>query len=334
MTDYQRHRDSFDGWVNLFDELDPVLKQDLVRHAQLPRDLFSRKSVMITAEEFFRLWDSLAILKSDDPTWPLRMGQAVSVETLSPPMFATVSSDDLNMALRRVSLYKPLVGPVRLTVKKNDDSTYAIFTGVLPDKSLPNNLAVVELSFWVHIARLTTREHIIPKAVYLTQLPPDLAAHERYFGVPITLSDIDALVFSAEDAKKPFLTTNHAIWSILEPELNKRLQDLTHESAFKARVRACLVEMLASGNHSMASVASKLAMSSRTLHRRLKDENTSFQSILDEVREELARHYLAASDYSTDEIAFLLGYEEANSFYRAFRTWTGQTPDTLRVRVS
>jgi AraC-like DNA-binding protein len=80
----------------------------------------------------------------------------------------------------------------------------------------------------------------------------------------------------------------------------------------------------------MADVAQKLAVSTRTLHRRLKKDGTTFQKVLDDLREELARHYLASSDYSSAEIAFLLGYEEPNSFYRAFRVWTGQTPEAVR----
>jgi AraC-like DNA-binding protein len=261
------------------------------------------------------------------------MVQAISTETLSPAMFATVSSSDLNTALSRVSRYKPLVGPVRLRVEQNHHETRAIFTGVSQNDALPDNLAVLELAFWVHIARIATRERIIPKALHLMHEPPHLAAHEAFFDSPITISHFNGVVFSSVDAQKPFLTTNHAIWSILEPELNKRLQDLSQDSLFSDRVRACLIEMLASGTYSMGDVASKLAISSRTLHRRLKDEETTFQNVLDELREELARHYLSTSDYSTAQIAFLLGYEEANSFYRAFRTWTGQTPDAVRTSM-
>lgn len=323
---------SLDGWVAFFSALDFDSKQDLLNYAQLPGDLFSRKSVMVSTEEFFRLWEALAVVKRDEPTLPIRIAQTVSTETLSPPMFATVSSDNLNMALSRVSTYKPLMGPVRLKVVQHAEETQAIFTSVSESDPLPANLAVLELAFWVQVVRLVTREHIIPKAVYMTQPPPDLPAHEAFFSLPITIGQYNMLIFSAEDAKKPFLTSNHAIWSILEPELNKRLRDLNHASLFKDRVRACLVEMLASGNYSMANVAAKLAISSRTLHRRLQAENTTYQNLLDELREELARHYLSTSDYTTGEIAFLLGYEESNSFYRAFRVWTGQTPDTVRGR--
>ena len=71
-------------------------------------------------------------------------------------------------------------------------------------------------------------------------------------------------------------------------------------------------------------------MSKRTLQRRLGDEGQSFRQQLDRTREQLARHYLKQPGLSTSEIAFLLGFEDPNSFYRAFMAWTGQTPETLR----
>ena len=81
----------------------------------------------------------------------------------------------------------------------------------------------------------------------------------------------------------------------------------------------------------MDAVARELAVSTRTLQRRLSDEGTTFQTVLGETRESLAKQYLAHSALSTGEIAFLLGYEEPNSFYRAFRGWTGETPDRVRA---
>jgi len=112
-----------------------------------------------------------------------------------------------------------------------------------------------------------------------------------------------------------------------------RMQDLEKDATFRDRVRACLMEILASGHYSMADVATRLAVSPRTLQRRLRQEDTSFQKELDSLREELARNYLAKSDYSSGQIAFLLGYEDPNSFFRAFRSWTGETPEVVRAQV-
>ena len=80
----------------------------------------------------------------------------------------------------------------------------------------------------------------------------------------------------------------------------------------------------------MESIAKRLGVGTRTLQRRLQDESTSFQQTLDAVRTALAQHYLAKTRMTTAEIARLLGFDSANSFVRAFRTWTGTTPLTVR----
>ena len=330
MTELKKTRYTLEkGWRLLFQDLG-ISTQDVLRHAQLPLDLFSRKAPTVSADDYFRFWHALAHVTREEPTFPLRLTQTITAEMFSPPMFAALSSDDLNTALNRLAQYKPLVGPLCMNIEQSKQTTHVAIAGLPQDGPLPTILILFELAFWVHMARLATRERINPLAVYVTLDVPEVAAYEQFFGTQLTRSDFNGLAFSAEDAKKPFLTANYAMWSIFEPALTKRLQDLTQQSSFPERVRACLMEILASGQYSMADVAQKLAMSTRTLHRRLQKDGTTFQSVLDDLREELARHYLASSDYSSAEIAFLLGYEEPNSFYRAFRAWTGQTPEAVR----
>jgi len=82
----------------------------------------------------------------------------------------------------------------------------------------------------------------------------------------------------------------------------------------------------------MASVAAALAMSPRTLQRRLAGQRTTYRRLLSEVREDLACQHLAESRLSIAEIAFLLGFADVTSFHRAFKRWTGQTPRTYRER--
>lgn len=100
------------------------------------------------------------------------------------------------------------------------------------------------------------------------------------------------------------------------------------------RVRSTLLESLPAGQVSMQVVCRKLAVSARTLQRRLQAEGTTFQQTLDSVRDALARHYLGHTDMSSAEISFLLGYEDANSFARAFQAWSGKTPQTVRSENS
>ena len=75
-------------------------------------------------------------------------------------------------------------------------------------------------------------------------------------------------------------------------------------------------------------------MSARTLQRRLGELGTSYQDLLDDVRRRAARRLLANTDLGTGEVAFLLGFEEANSFTRAFQGWERTTPAKWRLRAS
>jgi len=159
---------------------------------------------------------------------------------------------------------------------------------------------------------------------------PNLDEYRDYFGVTPDKGKTISVTFSAEDAQRPFVTENEQMWSFFEPELRKRLADIKADEGFTNRVKAALHEMLPSGQCSIDDVARKLLVSKRTLQRRLGDEETNYQTVLSGVREELAKHYVKNSELPYAQISFLLGYDDPNSFFRAFNTWTGSTPESVR----
>ncbi|MCB9501602.1 MAG: AraC family transcriptional regulator ligand-binding domain-containing protein [Deferribacteres bacterium] len=308
-----------------------ISTQDVLRSARLPLDLLLRKTPLVTAEEYYRFWEALGQASKDTPDFGVRFAKTVSTNTTAPAIIAFLSSSNLNSALTRIAHYKPVVAPVRMFVEQHDGQTNFAFTGLFQDGSLPMLFVAFELVFWIELARIAIREQIIPLRVHCNVNLPDMEKYESFLGTAIVKDEVNRITFSATDAQKPFLTVNHGMWSILKPAFDKRMEDLRLDASFRDRVRACLLDMLASGRYSMSCVASKLAISSRTLQRRLWEEGTTFQKILDELREELASHYLSTTDYTSTEISFLLGYEEPNSFFRAFRSWTGQTPEIVRA---
>ena len=99
------------------------------------------------------------------------------------------------------------------------------------------------------------------------------------------------------------------------------------------RVRSTLLESLPAGAISMQEISRKLGVSTRTLQRKLQDEGTTFQQTLDTLRDSLARHYLRNTAMSSAEISFLLGFEDSNSFARAFQSWAGSTPRKVRAQM-
>jgi AraC-like DNA-binding protein len=304
----------------------------VLRRASLPGDLLSRGPAMLSTDEYFRFWSALEE-EGGDRDLALDIGQAISVETFSPPIMAALCSPALAVAAQRIATYKPLVGPLRLDVANTADGLLIAYQWP-PGQQPPALLATSELVFWVALVRIATRHHVRPVNVTVPTLPHDPAGLEGFFGARIRKGGTHTVTFSADDAARPFLTENEPMWRFFAPELRRRLSDLQDQVTAAERVRVTLHETLPAGDSSMTAVTTRLAVSPRTLQRQLHEEGTTYQAILASTREDLARHYLRRGSLRTGEIAYLLGYDDTNSFYRAFRNWTGTTPEALRAATA
>jgi AraC-like DNA-binding protein len=117
---------------------------------------------------------------------------------------------------------------------------------------------------------------------------------------------------------------------MLAPQFEEELKWENGEENFAERVRIAIQQKLTGRRPTIEDIADALHISSRTLQRRLQEEGSNFQRVLDEARHQLARHYLNNSVLELNEAAYLLGYEDGNSFVRAFRTWEGIPPARWR----
>ena len=316
------------GWKVLITDLgvNPVL---VLRLAGLPADLFARKDASLSPEDYFRLWHGLE-QAAGTGMLPLQIGQHLSVEAFDPAIFASLCSANLNTALGRLSQFKQLVGPLTLRVEITVYQTRVTLNCSSNDEPIPRSLAAAELVLLTQLARLATRKRIVPLRVELVEPPDEREPYQEYFGVPLSRGSANSLTFSAHDSGYPFLTENAAMWDFFEAGLSKKLSDLESEASMKERVRSALLEMLPAGQSSIEEVADRLAMSKRSLQRRLSEESSSYQEVLNATRRELAHSYLSRSSVSLVETAYLLGFQDGNSFIRAFRGWTGQTPGEYR----
>jgi AraC-like DNA-binding protein len=305
---------------------------DVLRRAGVALDLLVREHATIRGEEFCRLLWALDA-ETSDRTLPIKIAQALSFEMFDPPVFAAMCSPELDTALLRLSHYKRLCAPVALHVDVGPEVTRVRPVWTDPPSEPPPLLYAMELAYCVKLARLGTREHIVPRAVTSSIALEPAAAYHEYFGVAVELGDEMAVEFTAADARLPFLTARAGMWSFFEPELRRRLAEVEAAATSTTRTRAALLELLPSGRASVQAVAACLAISPRTLQRRLLDEDTTFQRVLDQTREELARHYLGSTAMAGAEISFLLGFEDPNSFVRAFHDWTGKTPEQVRSQL-
>jgi AraC-like DNA-binding protein len=324
------------GWRLLMQDAG-LAAPPILRRAELPGDLFARDQVRLTSAEFFRLWEAIeAEARSLDAALPalLRIAQVMTSDWFDPELFAALCSANLGNALERIAKYVRLIAPMVIALDRTPLKTTLTIDFLDQTKPPPAVFSAFKLVFFVQLARLATRTAVKPLKVGwpLTADVPetDAGLYQAFFGVPVENTALGTLVFDTADVDRPFLTENHRIWLFFEPSLRQRLADLDRTASMVERVRSALLEALPAGDVSMQSVGKRLGVGTRTLQRRLHEESTSFQQTLDAVRSSLAEHYLRKTMMSSAEIALLLGFEDANSFVRAFRGWTGTTPLAVR----
>ncbi len=154
---------------------------------------------------------------------------------------------------------------------------------------------------------------------------------EKHFGCKVRFKSAhNALVFRSRDLDLPFVTYNEELLSVLRSHLDSELKAQGANEGISAQVKQTIKQLLAGNRPTLQDVAQELGIGPRTLQRRLAEAGVTFQQQVEECRRELAHHYLKQRNVELNEVAFLLGFADANSFYRAFQEWEGTSPGEWR----
>jgi len=303
----------------------------VLRRAGLPQDLFAQTRILVSTEELFALWRAIAEV-SDDPAIGLKLGTEARTERFHPSGISALSTETFGAAIAHMARYKRLSVPEEI-VEEVDGGEWSIqFRWTLAVEAEPHVLIEHCFAWLLTIARHGSGTKLSPLRVELVQARSHLKALERHFGCPVVCGQPrNAMVFRATDAALPFVTRNAELLEMLAPQFEHDLKQHTSgEDSFLEMVRGAIQQRLTGHRPTTEVVARELHMSSRTLQRRLQESGSSFQRVLDEARHQMARYYLRNSVLELNEAAYLLGYEDASSFARAFRGWEGVPPGHWR----
>jgi len=302
----------------------------VLRRAGLPLAFADQPRVLLKTGELFALWRAIGEV-STNPGIGLQLGTENRTERFHPVGLAALSSENFGAAIDRMARYKQLTCPEEIAQEKDQEEWSIQFRWLLADEVEPPVLIECAFSWVLSIARHGTGTRLSPIRLELMQPRAHARMIERHFGCPVVFgAPRNAIVFRALDAQRPFVTRNAELLAMLAPQFEEELKQENEDENVAGRVRAAIQQKLTGRRPSVEDIADALHMSSRTLQRRLQDEGSSFQRVLDEARHQLARHYLNNSYLELNEAAYLLGYEDGNSFVRAFRTWEGVPPARWR----
>lgn len=304
----------------------------LLRRAGLPPTLFDEDRIFVNTAQLFAMWRAVAEM-SGDPALGLKLGAELRFERSHPVAIAGVCSRSFGDALERLARYKQLTCPEEIRVQRKAGEASVEFHFVEATEPQPEILIDLGLSWILNVGRQGSDGEIGPMRLELIRPPKQRGLLEAHFGCPVRFkADRDALIFRARDLDLPFVTYNEELLQVIGTHLESELQARNNSMKVGEQVRETLRRSLAGKRPTVEGVARELGLGARTLQRRLTDAGLTFQQLLVETRRALAHHYLKRSNVELNEAAFLLGFEDANSFYRAFQIWEGTTPGAWRMR--
>jgi AraC-like DNA-binding protein len=302
----------------------------VLRRAGLPHAFLEEPRLLLSTEELFALWRAIGEV-STNPAIGLLLGTETKTERFNPVSLAALSSKNFGAAVAQMARYKQLTCPEEIREKTEGDEWSIQFRWLLAERVEPAVLVECCFAWVLSVARHGTGARLTPLRVEFMQPREHVKTIERHFGCPVSFEKRrNAIVFRAADMQRPFVTRNAELLSFLVPQFEEELQQENDDMEFVDRVRVAIQHRLTGQRPSVEDIADALHVSSRTLQRRLQEEGFSFQCVLEESRRQLARHYLNNSALELNEAAYLLGFNDANSFVRAFRSWEGVPPGRWR----
>jgi AraC-like DNA-binding protein len=307
-----------------------IAAHEVARKAQLPLTIITEPAV--TTAQYFTIWQAYSDLVGDTAEGIIKLATVFETGKYPPSVLATYHARDYRDALNRMARYKQLCPPESLRITEEGDVCSIELEWLTSEQAGPPLLVGVTLAFLLELGRRGTGQPLTARLVEFSLPMGDVKALEDYFGCPIRIgATCNRLTLHRKDLDRPFLSYNEELLEILTPVLDRSLDEQQGSRSITEMVKWIMKRSLTGGRPDIQIVAKELGMSDRTLQRRLTDENTSFKHLLTQARHEQARAYLADPTLDIKEVAFLIGYEDQNSFYRAFRSWEGDTPTNWRT---
>ncbi len=281
-----------------------------------------------------RLWRR-AVELSGNPAIGLNMAKVVRPASFHVVGYALMSSRTLKEGFTRLVRYQRIIAEGADLSFRPLAQGYGLILSIHGDTLPPaRQSAEASLAYALAFCRWMTGKPISPLRICFQGDPPaDLEPYKQVFQAPLQFnSEHYALLFAPADMEIPLPTANVALAQLHDRFAGEYLARFS-DSRVTHQARQVLCRLLPQGEPKRESVAQALCLSQRTLQRRLQEEGSSFQQLLEDTRRELVVQYLAQPNLTLLEIAYLLGFADPSNFFRAFRRWFACTPGEYRAQL-
>ena len=300
----------------------------LLRRAHIADEVFTQPEPAISADSYVKFWSALATA-TNRPDAARIVGALAGASATNKMHLISYGSATIKHYLENLVYYGPLIA-VPLSKLTYANGRFEI-ARMRDDACVAADFHIqVQFVALVESIRFAAGLPVMPKRVMIQAtsnakghaVPPDsLADLAGYFGVPVELGTESFILFDDDVEGLPIRMQSWLLWSSVRDKLDALLWEELQYMPMHKQVERALEALLPSGKSSLDAVALHLAVSQRTLQRRLQDENTNFRMVLLETRRRLAQYYARMGGLKKSEIAQRLGFQDINSYYRVAQHW-------------
>jgi AraC-like DNA-binding protein len=297
----------------------------------IPESVFTRQDVEISTVKYAELLETVA--REVDPDFGLEMGERLTAKDMGVVGHAISAAPDVRTMLRLMSTYLYVFSQsntMRLDVGESRAVLIYKVTILSPEQRRQD--AECCMAYVSNMIRSHTGVEFTPQLVEFEHSKPrSVKRHRQVFGCEVAFSrKSNRLHFDKILLDTPFLSSDPGLLEALRFYLEDRIKVRSETEDIIAKIKHLISSSLVNGVPDQTRIADDLGMSARTLQRRLHDKEVVFADLVDEIRCAIAQDYIAHYEFSLTDVSMMLGYGELSSFSRAFKRWTGSSPDLAR----
>lgn len=302
----------------------------LFRAAELDIEDSHLLDPLVLSDRISRLWE-LAVQATGDPYVGVKTAPQQPLGSLGLIAHLILACPTMLQALERLCQYVSFVLPTASARMDVTPERVRMVLHLSPGhRPVPPQRYDFVAGLVLRLIEWLIGRPVVPSAIlHPLPAPADPTPYLQAFRATVRFSQpISAMDFDPADLDVPLPTAN----PLVAEWCTRLAEDLeqSRRGRLRVRVKKVLVELLPKGDPRRDEVATALRMSERTLQRRLSEEGTHFQELVDATRRELAQQFLSAGRMSPKEMSFELGFADPSNFYRACKRWFGHSPKELR----
>lgn len=283
--------------------------------------------------DFCTLFEEAARQTQND-RFGLYFGEDFEPRRLGAIGYAAISAPTLAAAIRNVETYFPAhQGHSSFGLIREDSDVFWLSYRIFDERiKYRRQDAELSMGMFLNIFREALGPNWTPLEVRFEHDAPGGAyAHEKVFGAPIVFGRrTNAFAFRRRDLDAKMPNQDPYLFSLIEPFLRSRCELHRSPEDFATTVRNQIKLQLGDAPPTISEIARIFGVSDQSMQRQFREHGVTFQELVNAARKELALHYLEGDDMPLTEISQLLGYSELSAFSRAFRSWTGMSPQRYR----